>query len=179
MLGAVLKAQKESWGKESVEEGARFARQVWDLLWDERHRVVRPAKMDPKMRPEIVGILVEMLAARAVKVGEGKDEGGEVRKYVERLLGLWKYAELEVDEADWNDANAKMLMWAPVWHGMELARQVLGQESQLGKELGERVDKDLEPFLNKARTIVAANAPENGVRRGLRMYEQLMLAGFS
>ncbi|KAL8827519.1 MAG: hypothetical protein Q9191_003131 [Dirinaria sp. TL-2023a] len=179
MIGAVLKAQMDGWGSKGVEEGANFAMQVWDMLWDERHRVARPPEKDPKLRPEIVGVVVEMLAAKAVKVEDGKGDSKELKKHVERLVGVWKYADLEVDEGGLYDANAKLMMWAPVWHGMKLARTVLGHDSQLGGELGKRIQKDLDPLLKKAKEVVAANVPEGGERRGLKMYEQLLSAGLS
>ena len=137
---------------------------------------MRSVTRDPRRRPEVVGIVVEMLSAKAVKTGEGIEEVG---KLVERLLGLWRWAELGFAKRDWRDANKKLLMWAPVWHGMLLAQKILGEESQLGRELGEKIGKDLEPLLNKAREVVAANTPEKGGTRGLTMYEQLTLAGIS
>ncbi len=127
--------------------------------------------------PEVVGVMVEMEASRMVK--GGGDRKGELEGWVERLLGVWARGDMELLEGDWSDANQKLLRWAPVWHGMVLARRVLWEESRLGKELGDKVEKDLEPVLNKAREMVAENAPEKGIRRGLKMYEQLMLEGFS
>lgn len=176
VLGAVMRAQEGGWGAEAVEAAGRYARGVWDLLWDERHRGERQG-VDMRKASEVVGVMVEMEAARMVK--GGGDRKGELEGWVERLLGVWTRGDMGLVDGDWNDANQKLLRWAPVWHGMVLARRVLGEGSRLGKELGERVEKDLEPMLNKAREMVAANAPKNGVRRGLKMYEQLMLEGFS
>lgn len=177
MLGAVMRAQGGGWGLEAVEAGARYARGVWDLLWDERHRGGKQGGLDMRKAPEVVGVMVEMEAARMVK--GGGDRKGALEGWVERLLGVWARGDMELLEGDWSDANQKLLRWAPVWHGMVLARRVLWEESRLGKELGDKVEKDLEPVLNKARGMVAANAPEKGIRRGMKMYEQLMLEGFS
>ena len=179
MIGAVMTAQYEGWDTRGVERGAKFATQVWDLLWDERHLVAGQPELDPKSRPEIVGIVVEMLAAKAVKAGKGKDDSEELKKHVERLMAVWKYADLRVDEGDWYDANAKLLMWAPVWHGLGLANAVLGQDSDLGTELERKARDDLDPLLKKAKEVVAAHKPESGGRRGLAMYEQLLSAGLS
>jgi len=176
MLGAVMRAQAGKWEMVAVDGAARYARGVWDLLWDERHRGGKTGGLDMRKAPEVAGIVVEMEAARAVKGGgEGK---GELEGWVQRLLGVWEKGDRGLVDGDWSDANQKLLRWAPVWQGMVLARRVLGEESRLGKELRERVEEDLEPMLKKAREIVAANAPEKGVRRGMKMYEQLMLEGF-
>lgn len=177
MLGAVMRAQDGGWGVEAVEGAGRYARGVWDLLWEERHRGEKQGALDMRKAPEVVGVMVEMEAARMFK--GGGDGRAELEKWVERLLGVWSRGDMGLHEGNWNDANHKLLTWAPVWHGMVLARRVLGEESRLWRELGERVEKDLEPMLNKARELVAANAPGKGVRRGLKMYEQLVLEGFS
>ena len=176
MLGATMRAQQGEWESEGIEAGVKLARQYWDLLWDDRHRVIRPVGLDPRRRPEIVGIVVELLAAKALKSGERRDE---VERFVERLLGLWKWAELRFDAGNQNDANKLLLMWAPAWHGMVLARQVLGKDSRLGKVLGERLHSDLESILVEARDLLAVNMPDSGGKRGLRMYEQLMHSEFS
>ncbi len=172
MLGAVMRAIAGNWELEAVKEGEKYSRAYWELLWDEKHRVVRSAEEDPKRRAEVVGVVVEMVAAGIMKGEGGEGKVQDMRGLVERLLGCWQWVELGLDKENWDDANYKLLMWAPVWHGMVLARQVLGGESQIGKELGEKAEK-VESMLEQAKDIVAAITPEGGKRRGLQMYKQL------
>lgn len=167
--GAVLKAVQSGWSEQGVESGVKYVENVWEMLCDGRHKGVE----DPKKRPEVVGVLMQMYAAKALLIQGGRDEGGTVEKWAGLMLRLWENAELTVDETDWSDANYKLLMWSPVWHGIKMARQVLGSESPLSKRLEIRLTQDLEPLLQKTQAILDAHAPQEGKRRGLKMYESL------
>lgn len=176
MWGAVMKAQEGNWEKEAVEQAAKLARAVWDLLEDPNH-VVRARDVGPenvaRARPEIVGVVVQLEAAKALLVGEGKDEGGKVETLIEMLLWCWANADLASGEMKWFDADHKVMMWAPLWHGMKMARRVLGEDSKYGKSLGEKIDQDLVPALKEAGDIVARAPPQDRLRRGVKMYEEL------
>ncbi|KAL2050863.1 hypothetical protein ABVK25_008924 [Lepraria finkii] len=113
MWGAMAKAMQADWREEGVEKGAKFAEGIWELCCDPRHGGTRGGLEDPKKRPEVVGVLVQMHAAKAHLFGGGKDEGGAVEKWVRVLLKVWGNTEMEVAEGDWYDANDKTLIWAP------------------------------------------------------------------
>ena len=135
--------------------------------------------MDPRRRPEIVGVMVLMHAVKAVKLGGGKDEGGLVEKYAEIMLKRWENSREDMvidDKEDWSDANYKLYIWAPVWYGMKMARQVVGAGSPLGKRLGEKLIQDLEPLVKESQAIVLEYTPEEDTRRGLKMYEDVVQA---
>jgi len=172
--GAVAKARQSGWSQEGVERGVKFAEDVWDLMFDPRHAGKMVGREDAKKRLEIIGVMVQMHAAKAVLFGEGMDEGGKVERYTELMLGRWDKTELEVDEEDWNDANYKLLMWAPVWHGMTLAQKVLDPSKPLAKILRIKLTQDLQPQIVRAQAVLSAHAPEEGKRRGLKMYEELI-----
>lgn len=179
MRGAVLRAARGGWGEEGIEKGVKYAEDVWELMWDERHvEEQRKVGVDPRRRPEIVGVMVLMHAVKAVKIGGGKDEGGLVEKYAEIMLKGWENSreDMVIDAQDWSDANYKLYIWAPVWYGMRMARQVVGAGSPLGKRLEEKLIQDLEPLVEKSQAIVLAHTPEEGVRRGLKMYEDVVQA---
>ena len=143
----------------------------WELMWDERHGKVGGANV--KLMPEVAGVMVLLSAARMLKAGEGKEEVG---KFAERLVGAWGRFDLTVDESDWVQANHLLVAWAPVLQGMKLAQRVLGKESQFGKELGLKAQKELEPLLGNALATVNAHTPEGGTRRGIQLYEDLLQA---
>jgi len=171
--GAVAKAREGGWSREGVERGVKFAEDVWELMFDPRHGEKMVGREDAKKRPEVIGVLVQMHAAKAVLFGEGKDEGGKVERYTGLMLARWENAELELDEEDWNDANYKLLMWAPVWHGMTLAQKVLDPSTPLAKNLRKKLTRDVEPLVQRASAVLSAHAPEEGKRRGLKIYEEL------
>lgn len=176
MWGAVMRAQQGNWEKEPVEQALKLARAAWDLMEDPRHvmkaRAVGPEHV-ARTRPEVVGVMVQLEAAKALLVAEGKDEGERVESMVERLLGCCVNADLASGEMGRFDAHNKLMMWAPVWHGMMMARKVLGEDSNYGKLLGEKIDQDLGPALKEAIDSVARAPQKEGLRRGVKMYEEL------
>lgn len=180
MWGAVMKAQQGNWEKEAVEQAVKFARAVWDLLEDPKHVMKSRdtgSEHIARARPEIVGVMLQLEAAKTLLLGEGKDEGGKVESIVEMLLWSWTNADLASGggEMEWFDADYKVLMWAPLWHGMKLARKVLGENSKHGKLLAEKMDQDLVPAMKAARDVVVARAAptQERLRRGVKMYEEL------
>lgn len=179
MRGAVLKGVQSQWSEEGVEKGLKYAENIWELMWDSRHvEQKKRVEMDPRGRPEIVGVMVLMHAVKAVKLGGGKDEWGMAEKYAEVMLKKWENSRgiMEIDAQDWSDANYKLMVWAPIWHGMKMAQQIVGAGSPLGKRLGEKLRQDLEPLIQKSQAIVLAHEPEEGTRRGLKMYEDILQA---
>lgn len=178
MWGAVLKAQQGNWEKDGVEVAVKYARAVWDLMEDPRHIMKAPGGGPEhviRARPEIVGVMVQLEAAEALLVGEGKDEGARLENLVEILLGCYAEGDLNFAQMSWVDANRKLMMWAPVWHGMKLARKVLGETSKYGKVLGEKMDY-LESAFTEASDVMAQAKQDEGLRRGLKMYNNLCRA---
>ena len=173
MWGAVLKAIQNGWSQEGVEKGVKYAENIWELMFDPRHAERQTRDSDPKKRPEVIGVLVQMHAAKAVMFGGREEEQKFVEKYSELMLKAWGNADWEVNEQEWNDANYKLLMWAPVWHAIKMARQVLKTGSPVSNDLGTKLTQDLEPLLQKTQAILVAHRPQEGRRRGLKMYEEL------
>ena len=172
MWGATMKAMQNNWSQEGVQKAARYAENFWELMHDAKHHEKMHGLQDAKKRPEIVGVLLQLCAARAKRGGEKN----VVEKYAGLMLIRWENSreDMAIDEGVWNDANHKMLMWAPVWHGIMLAREVLGAQSAIGKKLEEKLGADMQPLMKKCQAILAANPPqEGGVRRGLNVYEEL------
>lgn len=173
MWGPTAIAVQGKWSEGAVERGVRYAENVWAMMCDPKHAGVQLEDYHPRSRPEVLGLLVQMHGAQAVMYKGGKDEAGMVRKYARLMLQYWDRADLEmVEEGDWVDANIKMVTWAPVVHGLKMARTVVGEESALGKILGEKVNQDLEPLLQKARLILEATLGAEK-RRGLAISESL------
>lgn len=173
MWAALRRAYEGGWGKEGLRRGLKFAEDVWLLLQDPRHQKPKgKPSVHPMRRPEIVGVLVQLQAATTASLGEGANKREALKKYVETLLALWNKEELKLP-TDWNDANHKLLMWTPVWHGMKTARQLLGDNKEMSKKLGMKLAQDLEPLLQRARDLVRTRPPQEGVRRGAKLYDAL------
>ncbi|KAL9594537.1 MAG: hypothetical protein Q9219_006978 [cf. Caloplaca sp. 3 TL-2023] len=173
--GGILKCVQSGWSEEGVKDAERLMERWWDMLSDEKHvdQDTKKRSGDPKMQPEIVGSLLWVRATRSVLFGEKKDEEGKVKRAAEMVTAVWKNVDLKMNEQDWNDANWKLMMGAPVWHGMKMAQGVLGDNTSLGRSLARTVTLELEPALNKAREIVAHHVSDGGKRRGLELYDEL------
>jgi len=81
-------AQMNDWSEEAVQKALKSAKQVSLMLEMEEHgggRFMR--KRDPRTRPEVVGVFLELAAVYAYKHQDGKDVDGSVSVYAERLMG--------------------------------------------------------------------------------------------
>ncbi|KAL8991899.1 MAG: hypothetical protein Q9188_007682, partial [Gyalolechia gomerana] len=163
------------WSEEGVKEAERLMEGWWGMLSEERQvdKAVKKSSGDPKLSPEIVGLVMWIRAVRSVLFMEKKDEEEKVKRAAEMVMAVWKHADLRINEEDWNDANHKLMMWAPVWYGMKMAQQVLGENTPLGRDLERIITTDLEPTLSKAREVVSQYAGDGAKRRGLNMYDEL------
>ncbi|KAI4159568.1 MAG: hypothetical protein LQ342_006478 [Letrouitia transgressa] len=174
MWGGMKKCMQTDWTEQGLEAAEKYLNSVWNLMEDERHvkKEIQRTKNDPRMRPEIVGVMLQVQAVRRAFYGEGV-ERGSVQQSAEILLASWDNMEADIDELDWNDANRKLMMWVPVWHGIKMAVGLLG-ESPLRMKLENKMTKDLEPKIQKAREVVLAYAPQPEKRLGLSVYEALL-----
>ncbi|KAL9575876.1 MAG: hypothetical protein Q9212_007609, partial [Teloschistes hypoglaucus] len=152
---------------------------VWVMLSEDRHVDHGTRKMhgDPKIVPDVVGMVLWARALRSMLLDGMMDEDGKVKRGAEMLLAVWQRFEPESEEVknDWRRQNDHLIMWTPVWHGMKMARNILGETTPLGRDLRTVMTRDLEPLLDNARKVVSDNSKENGdvKRRGLTVYDEL------
>lgn len=175
MWAASRRAHEGSWEGDGLKRGLEFAEGLWLMLQDPLHQYQKPKEkhfVDPLRRPEIVGVLVQLHAARTAALEEERKKPDKLKKYVEILLAIWNKEDLGPPK-DWNDANEKLMMWTPVWHGMKTARQLLDDDTGIRKELGIKLVEDVEPVLHKARKLVLTRPPQEGTRRGAKLYDAL------
>ncbi|KAL8992928.1 MAG: hypothetical protein Q9169_006734 [Polycauliona sp. 2 TL-2023] len=178
MWAAVFKYLRSERSEENVQEAEKFIQAIWEMLSDERHvdRHHQKAKAkggDPKQRPEIVGVLLWIRALRSTLFSESKDPDSKIKRAAEMLLATWKSADTTVDDEGWYDANHKLMMYTPVWHGLQMARKIVGENTALGREMANTISLDLEPTLNKARQLVSQHGRGDAAARGLVLYDGL------
>ncbi|KAI4097461.1 MAG: hypothetical protein L6R37_006812 [Teloschistes peruensis] len=149
------------------------------MLSENRHvdHETRKVHGDPKILPDVVGMVLWVRALRSMLLDEKKDEDGKVKRGVEMLLAVWQRFEPESEElkGEWRHQNDNLIIWTPVWHGMKMARTVLGEITPLGRDLRTVMTRDLEPLLENASKVVSDNSKEQGEvkRRGLTVYNEL------
>lgn len=87
-------AQVGQWSEESTSKAIRDANEVAMQLEDTDHGTgtLVPPK-DPRRRPEVLSVFLELAAVYAYRYQDGKDVDGKVKAYAERLLSNIENAE--------------------------------------------------------------------------------------
>ncbi|TGO69640.1 hypothetical protein BOTNAR_0008g00050 [Botryotinia narcissicola] len=92
MYWIYYKAQVSGFEEHETKQALAWAEVVADLLEDPRHAgdkgpLLAEGANDVRALPEVIGILLQLAAVRAVKHTDGKDLDGKVATYATRLLG--------------------------------------------------------------------------------------------
>jgi hypothetical protein len=173
------KALSAGWTAQSTKKALSMAEQIADLLEDEKHcgGPVRGAS-DPRARPEVAGILLQLAAAHA-KFSSGKDEDGKVEIYSKRLLGtLARKVNLREGLPAGKDlwtSNALLCYITPIVYGMKEAVGILGPQSEITRQL-----KEQEPALatiaagEREKIMAEEPAEESSQRAGVWNYNLLL-----
>lgn len=134
----------------------RLAEQAVWLMEDAEH-VVRDPALDPKRSPLTIAVLLELSASRAMNNFSGKDEGGHVKAYAQRLLGVWPRVSFE-SATNWTGVDNMLQENVPVFNGMRFALRLKGisKDQSVGPGLSKRV-ADLAGWIAAQKE----KAPEN------------------
>lgn len=134
----------------------RLAEQAVWLMEDAEH-VVRDPAVDPKRSPLTIAVLLELSASRAMNNFSGKDEGGHVKAYAQRLLGVWPRVSFE-SATNWTDVDNMLQENVPVFNGMRFALRLKGisKDQSIGPGLSKGV-ADLAGWIAAQKE----RAPEN------------------
>ena len=174
MWGARQKAEQAEWSEDGTKKAFLQAEQIMELLNDPKHTFKKAIEGEhPNKLPEIVGVVLELAAATAVKHKNGKDEYGKVAAYATTTLqSLQRRANLDFDPSNMHDANYTLQMWAPVLHGLNLAAGVIKTQPKLTQDIKFSTQK-LEAVVSKARETLLAHTPQDVTRRGLKIYDAI------
>jgi len=188
------KALASDWAQKQTAQALRWAEIVSELLEEPTHR---PSKshsdvQDVRTLPELLGIMLELSAVRAVRHLHGKDEDGKVARYAERLMATSvDIKPTDMDPSHPHYANRWLATAVPVIHGMKTALKVLDPALKVYSQLESKV-QELESkaasFAAEAEQRISSAAEERSlsadeverqpsqtkVPRGLQMYSQLL-----
>ncbi|KAI9793428.1 MAG: hypothetical protein M1816_000321 [Peltula sp. TS41687] len=146
--------------------------------------------VDPRTQPDVVGVLLETAAIKALKHQDGLDGDRKVARYAERLMGCWRNADAVGSPEDavasaedavrgkerrvWAAANYELQRWAPVWKGMEIAARIVDPKTEVAEWLKSTLP-GVENVLKKNCEVVESSlGRKTGVkRRGLDWYHGL------
>ena len=175
MGGALQTAIHSGWNEEGTTKALKQAEGFLELIEDPAHVPTRTTGTtnDPRKAPDVVGVVMSLEAFKTAKFAGGSNGGAKVEKYAKRFLRLWRNAELTLArDQRWN-ANRSLIVWAPVAHGIRSALQVLGRQSETGKELEKVLQDDLEPLVSSAKAILEQHTSGDVQRWGLVLYKEL------
>lgn len=154
------KAQAAELQGKGLAKALSLARQAAMLMEAPEH-VVHDVQQDPKRRPFVVGVLLELSAARALNEFGGNDEGGHVRTYAQRLLATWPLGSFDAETKDWPRVDRMLQENVPIYNGMKLALQVNGiaSDKAVSSGLKARVS-ELERLIREQKKSAPAEVKE-------------------
>jgi len=124
----------------------------------------------------VVGVLLEMAAAKNIHSSAGKDTDGQVATYVAKALALSEagFNEPLSDGQQKETARLGHVLGnhLPLWHGMKLATKIEGAVSPGIQQTFNKRLQSLEKSIKDAESNVR-NADKYQPRRALQMYDQL------
>lgn len=170
-------AMASDWNAKLTNQSIAWVEMISEMLEDERHgggRILR--QNDPRISPQLIGILLELSAVRAARQLDGKDEDGKVAQYAKRLRELDQELEPPAKPADPKQeihvANRWLFQAVPVAHGIKVAQTVLGPASETAAALQAKLSK-LEAQISQQRQIILKNESATELR-GLQVYDTLL-----
>lgn len=185
MWVAIQQAIQSSWSEKGLEKALKYAEGILELLEDPRHVQQKDhfaPTDDPRLMPDIIGVPLSLSATLLTRFPSNTPNSlqtkilkTKVNQHATRLLHLWPNANLNIEPADWLEANHKLVMWAPVWHGLKVANRLADKSEAVRKLTGAPLQQ-VGQVVERARDVVIANAGEGKERRGLKIYSDLASA---
>lgn len=168
-----LKAQRADFKDPEVSKALSLAKQFIELMETPAHSEHHPLA-DARRQPFVVGLLLELAAARAVNLNGGKDETGEVATYIQRLDGVWHLGEFagKLNKSKtWYQIDDFLQEILPIYNGTKLAFRVkgIGTKNQTLKSRHEKVAGQIRMIL---REKVKGDAKTIGYRQTKLLFKK-------
>ncbi|KAF2768728.1 hypothetical protein EJ03DRAFT_363650 [Teratosphaeria nubilosa] len=158
-------AQRSGWEKEAVQKALKDANVVARMLETEEHGGGKYVERDdPRRRPEIIGVFLELAAVNAYKHWNGEDRDGTVRVYADRLLSCLD-ANLDAvsipQEPVPKGPQYAILHAVPTWHGLHLADKIL-KDDMPQRQRAQDVAKQYEQGISGLISTIERQNPSEG-----------------
>lgn len=99
MWMGIERAMQDGWSEEATLAGVQFAKRIASTLDDPLHcGGPNPPSDDPRVHPNLLGPLLVLSAAQAVKHFGGQDRERLVERYSMRLMSSWGRDKIQVPE---------------------------------------------------------------------------------
>ncbi|TVY40301.1 hypothetical protein LOCC1_G005414 [Lachnellula occidentalis] len=176
------KAVESKWDAAETKKALRWSEQVLDLLEDPKHSPSEASPLfDSRRRPEVIGQVLQLAAVKASKHQDGKDLDGKVEQLSRRVLDCYSNTKEELSKGNVGSPNRiaylhnSMLRFkVPLLHGMKIAEEVLGSDSDITVQLKEKAT-ELEEEVNSAyKSLIDSEWAKKTARGGVIAYETLL-----
>lgn len=156
----------------------RMAEQTALLMEKEMHSggVVR-GNTDPRVRPEVIGVLLRLAVESCKLTHNGEDKDGKVEIYAQRLLGSLARGidlrqNLPATEA-WYARSALLCNISPMIYGMRGAIEILGPKSETAIRLKEH-ERSYGAMAATERELLSQELEEGALPLGAWTYDVLL-----
>jgi hypothetical protein len=168
------RALNTDWHEHELAKALKWAELVLVMMEEPKHAGSRIlAEDDPRLQPQVIGILLELASVKAVRYLEGRDVDGKVAEYSTRLLGTPLNFKPPVSEDEYA-LNPWLWAHVPVLHGMYEALKVLDPSSPVAEGLRTK-SEELDLMVSTSYEKVADLASkENKSLVILHTYEKLL-----
>jgi len=173
MLGCHIRAAQATWTGEEAEKSMKQAEQVALMMEAKDHcgGTLKEGQVDMRKSVIVIGVLLELAAARALHMNDAKDVGGRVKRYAENALLLCRQNSFQPGK-DHIEAAKELERWLPMWAGLKMAARVeCAGQSGLSSDLREEAEK-LQGPIEEAKSQVEQEAAGKP-RRCLNMYNEV------
>lgn len=163
MFGLRDHAARDGWSEESVKEALGMARSVANLMESEEHGTGKWVhSFDPRRKPEVLAVFLELAAVNAHLHQGGEDRGDVVKAYTARLMSCMTKGRKQPSGLQPSASGPvwEMLEGVSMWHGLALAQKVLGSEVPQAKEVAEIAAAYEAGMENLCKTIEAQKPKE-------------------
>lgn len=150
--GLIQRAMENGWRRTDTAKALERVERVAIMLEEPTHAGKLPvgSTSDPRNKPEIIGVLLELAAVRASKHLNGKDEDGKVADYARRLVNAASFMSVEAAHAQGFTISSWQRAEIHALHGMKVALTVLDPKSPDAVKLQARYD-ELSGMVNAMR----------------------------
>ena len=161
-------AHSDDFAGPATSRALTLAKQTATLMEEPVHTARAPSP-DPKCQPFIIGVMLELYAARALSEAAVEGDNDQVRTFVKRLLGAMLLLNVDPGTNHWPTVDHMLEEIVPVYNGMKLALKVEGMSAK-DKDIGGQLKKQmvqLEEVIT-AQKKIAPKAVQEKPSRGYR-----------
>jgi hypothetical protein len=175
MLSMHKKAVDSDWHEHQTAKALSWAQMVVSLMEDPKHAGSRTldGENDPRLQPDVIGVLLALAAVRAVKHLESRDVDEKVAEYAARLLGTPLKFQKPAEQTEYG-LNRWLSAHVPVLHGMYEALKVLDPSSDVAARLKTK-SGELEAMVSTYKEILSdITSGKEMIPISLQTYEKLL-----